>query len=82
MKFSPRRALPVLLAAFMLLPGAAVANGRATHSLRAPLTDENFYFVMADRFDNGDTANDLGGLPTIGWSVRLRPDRQGLLQRR
>ena len=25
----------------------------ATHSLRAPVTDENFYFVMADRFANG-----------------------------
>ena len=23
------------------------------HSLRAPVTDENFYFVMADRFENG-----------------------------
>ena len=29
------------------------------HSLRAPVTDENFYFVMADRFSNGNTANDL-----------------------
>ena len=28
----------------------------ANHSLRAPLTGENFYFVMADRFFNGDTA--------------------------
>ena len=26
----------------------------AKHSLRAPVTDENFYFVMADRFENGD----------------------------
>ena len=34
----------------------------ASHSLRAPVTDENFYFVMADRFNNGSTANDDGGL--------------------
>ncbi|MFF1252104.1 alpha-amylase family glycosyl hydrolase [Pseudarthrobacter sp. NPDC058329] len=34
----------------------------ALHSLRAPVTDENFYFVMADRFSNGSTANDQGGL--------------------
>jgi alpha-amylase len=34
----------------------------AHHSLRAPLTGENFYFVMADRFQNGDTANDTGGI--------------------
>lgn len=25
-------------------------------------SDENFYFVMTDRFANGDTSNDLGGL--------------------
>ncbi|HEX5533064.1 MAG TPA: alpha-amylase family glycosyl hydrolase [Actinomycetales bacterium] len=34
----------------------------AQHSLRQPVTDETFYFVMADRFANGDTANDTGGL--------------------
>ena len=33
------------------------------HALRAPVTDETFYFVMADRFDNGSRANDRGGLP-------------------
>ena len=27
------------------------------------MTDENFYFVMADRFQNGSAANDNGGLP-------------------
>ncbi len=47
--------------------GAAAAQapggGGAGHSLRAPVTDENFYFVMADRFENGSPANDLGGLP-------------------
>jgi alpha-amylase len=32
------------------------------HSLRPPVTDENFYFVMADRFANGDEGNDTGGL--------------------
>ena len=30
-------------------------------SLRAALTSENYYFVMADRFANGNTANDRGG---------------------
>ncbi len=38
--------------------GKAVAG----HSLRSPVTDEDFYFVMADRFANGSTANDTGGL--------------------
>ena len=26
------------------------------------MTNENFYFVMADRFENGSTANDTGGI--------------------
>jgi glycosidase len=42
---------------------ATAQEAGAQHSLRAPVTDENFYFVMADRFENGSTANDLGGLP-------------------
>src|SRR5881397_1050208 len=35
----------------------------AHHSLREPVTDQTFYFVMPDRFNNGDTANDNGDLP-------------------
>jgi alpha-amylase len=44
--------------------GAATTRGAltGTHSLRAPVTDETFYFVMADRFENGSTANDTGGI--------------------
>ncbi len=37
-------------------------HGKAQHSLRAPVTDQNFYFVMADRFQNGTAANDHGDL--------------------
>jgi alpha-amylase len=33
----------------------------AQESLREDLTRERFYFVMADRFENGDPTNDLGG---------------------
>jgi alpha-amylase len=64
-----RRAVAVLLStvltggALATPAGAAPSSGLpARHSLRAPVTDENFYFVMADRFDNGDTGNDRGGL--------------------
>ena len=39
----------------------AAAEAVARHSLRSPVTDENFYFVMADRFANGSRANDTGG---------------------
>ncbi|MEV6491960.1 alpha-amylase family glycosyl hydrolase [Actinoplanes sp. NPDC051633] len=63
-----RRGLSVLLS--VVLGGGVIASPAQAHdgglggrhSLRAPVTDENFYFVMADRFDNGDTANDRGGL--------------------
>jgi pullulanase-type alpha-1,6-glucosidase len=47
------------------LPGDAVTpadRARAGDSLRTPLTRERFYFVMADRFANGDPSNDHGGL--------------------
>ncbi|MDX6678339.1 MAG: alpha-amylase [Solirubrobacteraceae bacterium] len=44
-------------------PGQGAGKPDGRHSLRPPLTGENFYFVMADRFENGDTANDNGGLP-------------------
>ena len=55
----------------------------AEHSLRPPLTGENFYFVMADRFFNGDTEQRQGRhrlrRPR---GPRLRRDAQGLLPRR
>ena len=45
------------------LPQAGVRAGLAPrHSLRAPVTDEAFYFVMADRFENGTRTNDTGGI--------------------
>ena len=50
----------------------------AQHSLRAPLTGENFYFVMADRFQNGDTANDKGGIASDDPEVHgFDPARKG-----
>ncbi|HKG64401.1 MAG TPA: alpha-amylase family glycosyl hydrolase [Solirubrobacteraceae bacterium] len=73
-----RRAVVVLaLAVLSIAPAAALAGDRghghghgkghgdrsAHRSLRQPVTDQNFYFVMADRFSNGATANDNGGLP-------------------
>src|SRR5215208_3436510 len=68
-----RRAVALALALSAFAPAAALAGGhdhgksqvdRAAHrSLRQPVTDQSFYFVMADRFANGTTANDHGGLP-------------------
>ncbi|MDT4940653.1 MAG: hypothetical protein QOJ34_742, partial [Pseudonocardiales bacterium] len=45
------------------LPGAATPADAALarDSLRQPLTREQFYFVMTDRFANADPTNDRGG---------------------
>ncbi|GAA1032138.1 hypothetical protein GCM10009557_29670 [Virgisporangium ochraceum] len=71
-------ALPVILAV-ALTPATASAKGNdgAGHSLRGPVTDENFYFVMADRFENGDTANDTGGLSGDYLTTGFDPTRKG-----
>ncbi len=68
-----RAALSAILIVLAIAPVAALANGghhhhghadrAAHHSLRQAVTDQDFYFVMADRFKNGITANDNGGLP-------------------
>ncbi len=42
-------------------PAGRADRRLATDSLRDDLTRERFYFVMADRFANGDTSNDTGG---------------------
>jgi alpha-amylase len=36
----------------------------ARHSVRGPVSGQHFYFVMGDRFENGDPGNDTGGLGT------------------
>jgi glycosidase len=47
----------------VLAAGTTRADRRAAaDSLRGASTRERFYFVMADRFANGSTANDQGGL--------------------
>lgn len=46
-------------------------------SLRGPLTRENFYFVMADRFANGDPTNDTGGLSGDRLTTGLDPTDKG-----
>ena len=62
----------------LVLPaGAAAARFDALHSLRPPLTAENFYFVMTDRFDDGSPANDLGGLPADRLQSGFDPTAKG-----
>ncbi|MCO4255291.1 alpha-amylase family glycosyl hydrolase [Pseudarthrobacter cellobiosi] len=52
-------------------------SSSALHSLRAPVTDENFYFVMADRFSNGDATNDDGGLGSDPMVSGFNPTKKG-----
>jgi alpha-amylase len=58
-------------------PDERAAAGLAHESLRAPLTRERFYFVMPDRFANGDTANDQGGLTGPREVTGFDPTRKG-----
>ena len=51
-------------------------------SLRAPVTDETFYFVMADRFENGDMANDTGRSTPGPAGDRFDPTTEVLQRRR
>ncbi len=57
----------LVLAAVLAAPASAGGGDHdgARHSLRAPVTGESFYFVMADRFENGSTANDTGGIVPV-----------------
>ena len=54
-------------------PGLTAADRKlAGDSLRTDLTRERFYFVMTDRFANGDSANDTGGYSVpAGTQARL-----------
>ena len=49
----------------------------ADDSLREDLTRENFYFVMADRFENGKAANDKAGIAGTRLSHGYDPTSQG-----
>ena len=72
-----------VLASTSVLPAHAAPGPKdpgspsALHSLRAPVTDENFYFVMADRFSNGDTTNDDGGLGSDPMVSGYDPTKKG-----
>ncbi|MBO1269649.1 alpha-amylase [Arthrobacter sp. PO-11] len=87
---SPHRALrrtaavvlatSVLTASAVLPASAGPANTKnpaAQHSVRGGVSKQNFYFVMADRFGNGSTANDDGGLGSDPMVSGYDPTRKG-----
>jgi glycosidase len=49
----------------------------AADSLRKDLTKENFYFVMADRFENGNQENDTAGIDGTRLDHGFDPTDQG-----
>ena len=79
------------LAAALLLALAGPASAVPVEQVRARLPeDEIIYFVLPDRFDNGDPANDTGGLTGDRLATGYDPtakgfyhggDIKGLLQR-
>jgi glycosidase len=79
-----RALLSVFFAAVLALGLASPAPAHgddhgspAPNSLRDSLTRERFYFVMPDRFSNGDTANDRGGLSGPREVTGFDPTRKG-----
>jgi glycosidase len=83
-------ATAVLTAAALALPATTAAGAQSAkhhgqqlkplHALRGPVTDENFYFVMGDRFANGSTANDTGGLGDDPLVSGFDPTKKGFYQ--
>lgn len=54
-----RRIILPALAAVTLLPGCATQKQQAKHDAPFVWEGANMYFLLTDRFNNGDTANDL-----------------------
>ena len=53
------------------------ASAYAQHAPRPGVTDEDFYFVMGDRFANGDPDNDRGGLTGDRLTTGFDPTAKG-----
>ena len=87
-----RRVVPVVAAALCaaLVPALPAAAARpqappsdaklAAAPARHDLTREQFYFVMPDRFANGDTSNDRGGLTGSRLETGYDPTDKGFYQ--
>ncbi|MFF7139855.1 pullulanase-type alpha-1,6-glucosidase [Streptomyces nodosus] len=69
------------LAAGAAAPPAPPSDARlAAEPARHDSTREQFYFVMPDRFANGDTANDRGGLTGSRLATGYDPTDKGFYQ--
>ncbi len=70
-----RACLAALLASF--LPAAAGDASPLLSYLERPPADDIIYFVLPDRFENGDHGNDRGGLPGGPLDHGFDPARKG-----
>ena len=72
-------ALPIVAAVFAgAIPGGVPGAEAATANYRARLPeDEVIYFVLADRFENGDPSNDRGGLTGDRLTTGFGPTSKG-----
>ncbi|MFJ1548264.1 pullulanase-type alpha-1,6-glucosidase [Streptomyces sp. NPDC088246] len=61
-------------------PGPPSDAALAAEPARHDLTREQFYFVMPDRFANGDTSNDRGGLTGSRLETGYDPTDKGFYQ--
>lgn len=74
-------ALPAAASAAAKAPPAPPSDGEmAAESARHDLTREQFYFVLPDRFANGDPRNDRGGLTGSRLETGLDPTDKGFYQ--
>lgn len=60
--------------------GSAAENiaALATNIARGAQSDESTYFVMTDRYSNGDTSNDYGGLKAGAYEAGFDPSDHGM----
>ncbi|MFJ4896498.1 pullulanase-type alpha-1,6-glucosidase [Streptomyces sp. NPDC088727] len=72
--------VPALPAAAARPPAAPSDAKLAAEPARHDLTREQFYFVMPDRFANGDTGNDRGGLTGSRLETGYDPTDKGFYQ--
>ncbi|MGW7437540.1 pullulanase-type alpha-1,6-glucosidase [Streptomyces sp. NPDC054849] len=73
-------ALPAAAAATAKPPAPPSDAKLAAEPARHDLTREQFYFVLPDRFANGDRANDRGGLTGSRLETGLDPTDKGFYQ--
>jgi pullulanase-type alpha-1,6-glucosidase len=71
---------PQLVRSALSVRSEAGDRDLARDSLRRDLTRERFYFVMTDRFANGDPTNDTGGLSGSRLRTGFDPTDKGFYQ--